>query len=38
LHGFDALTPVEEVLSTLVALVRAGKIRYDSCNCCDWRA
>ncbi len=28
LHGFDALTPVEEVLSTLDALVRAGKIRY----------
>ncbi|RYC32191.1 aldo/keto reductase [Lichenibacterium minor] len=28
LHGFDALTPVEEVLSTLDGLVRAGKIRY----------
>lgn len=28
LHGFDALTPVEEVLSTLDTLVRAGKIRY----------
>jgi aryl-alcohol dehydrogenase-like predicted oxidoreductase len=28
LHGFDALTPVEEVLSTLDVLVRAGKIRY----------
>jgi len=28
LHGFDALTPVEEVLSTLDELVRAGKIRY----------
>ncbi len=28
LHGFDALTPVEEVLSTLDQLVRAGKIRY----------
>jgi aryl-alcohol dehydrogenase-like predicted oxidoreductase len=28
LHGFDALTPVEEVLSTLDDLVRAGKIRY----------
>jgi aryl-alcohol dehydrogenase-like predicted oxidoreductase len=28
LHGFDAMTPVEEVLSTLDALVRAGKIRY----------
>jgi aryl-alcohol dehydrogenase-like predicted oxidoreductase len=28
LHGFDALTPVEEVLATLDDLVRAGKIRY----------
>jgi aryl-alcohol dehydrogenase-like predicted oxidoreductase len=28
LHGFDAVTPVEEVLSTLDALVRAGKILY----------
>jgi aryl-alcohol dehydrogenase-like predicted oxidoreductase len=28
LHGFDALTPVEEVLETLDGMVRAGKIRY----------
>jgi len=28
LHGFDAFTPVEEVLSTLDALVRSGKVRY----------
>jgi aryl-alcohol dehydrogenase-like predicted oxidoreductase len=28
LHGFDAFTPPEEVLSTLDVLVRAGKIRY----------
>jgi aryl-alcohol dehydrogenase-like predicted oxidoreductase len=28
LHGFDAMTPAEEVLSTLDTLVRAGKIRY----------
>ncbi len=28
LHAFDALTPVEETLSTLNDLVRAGKIRY----------
>ena len=27
-HGFDAITPVEEVLGTLDGLVRAGKIRY----------
>ncbi|RPE77308.1 aldo/keto reductase [Vulcaniibacterium tengchongense] len=28
LHGFDAKTPLEETLSTLDDLVRAGKIRY----------
>ena len=28
LHGFDAKTPVEETVSTLDDLVRAGKIRY----------
>jgi aryl-alcohol dehydrogenase-like predicted oxidoreductase len=28
LHGFDAMTPAEEVLSTLNDLIRAGKIRY----------
>lgn len=28
LHGFDAMTPVEEVLSTLDGFVKAGKIRY----------
>ncbi|GIL40890.1 aldo/keto reductase [Roseiterribacter gracilis] len=28
LHGFDAETPVQETLSTLDDLVRAGKIRY----------
>ncbi|MBB6093698.1 aryl-alcohol dehydrogenase-like predicted oxidoreductase [Povalibacter uvarum] len=28
LHGFDATTPIEETLSTLDDLVRAGKIRY----------
>jgi len=28
LHGFDAKTPITEVLSTLDDLVRAGKIRY----------
>ena len=32
LHGFDALTPVEETLSTLDDLVRAGKIRYVGCS------
>jgi aryl-alcohol dehydrogenase-like predicted oxidoreductase len=28
LHGFDAQTPVEEVLQTLDGFVRSGKIRY----------
>jgi aryl-alcohol dehydrogenase-like predicted oxidoreductase len=28
LHGFDAFTPVEEVLETLDVLTRQGKIRY----------
>ena len=32
LHGFDAQTPVEETLSTLDDLVRAGKIRYVGCS------
>jgi aryl-alcohol dehydrogenase-like predicted oxidoreductase len=32
LHGFDALTPIEEVLGTLDDLVRAGKIRYIGCS------
>lgn len=32
LHGFDALTPVEETLATLDDLVRSGKIRYIGCS------
>ena len=32
LHGFDAMTPVEEALSTLDDLVRAGKVRYIGCS------
>lgn len=32
LHGFDALTPVEESLRTLDDLVREGKIRYIGCS------
>jgi aryl-alcohol dehydrogenase-like predicted oxidoreductase len=32
LHGFDAVTPIEEVLGTLDDLVRAGKIRYIGCS------
>ena len=32
LHGFDAVTPVEEVVQTLDGFVRAGKIRYLGCS------
>ena len=32
LHGFDAVTPVEETLNVLGDLVRAGKIRYIGCS------
>jgi aryl-alcohol dehydrogenase-like predicted oxidoreductase len=32
LHGFDAITPVEEVLGTLDQMVRDGKIRYIGCS------
>jgi len=32
MHGFDALSPVEETLSTLDTLVRSGKVRYIGCS------
>ncbi|HVS39843.1 MAG TPA: aldo/keto reductase [Gemmataceae bacterium] len=32
LHGFDAVTPIEETLHALDDLVRAGKIRYIGCS------
>ena len=32
LHGFDAITPIEETLQTLDQLVRSGKIRYIACS------
>jgi aryl-alcohol dehydrogenase-like predicted oxidoreductase len=32
LHGFDAVTPIEEAVNTLDNLVRAGKIRYVGCS------
>jgi aryl-alcohol dehydrogenase-like predicted oxidoreductase len=39
MHGFDALTPVEETLDTLDTLVRSGKIRYIGCsNFSGWHA
>ncbi len=32
MHGFDAVTPPDELLSTLDMLVRAGKVRYVGCS------
>jgi aryl-alcohol dehydrogenase-like predicted oxidoreductase len=32
LHGFDAVTPIEEALATLDGFVRAGKVRYIGCS------
>jgi aryl-alcohol dehydrogenase-like predicted oxidoreductase len=32
LHGFDALTPIEETLRTLDQLVLSGKVRYIACS------
>ncbi len=32
MHGFDALTPVDETLSALDTLVRDGKVRYIGCS------
>ncbi len=32
MHGFDALTPVEETLDTLNTLVQSGKVRYIACS------
>lgn len=32
MHGFDSLTPVEETLETLDALVKSGKVRYIACS------
>lgn len=38
LHGFDPLTPLEEVLATLNDLVRSGKVRYlGLCNMAAWQ-
>ncbi|MEH2202742.1 MAG: aldo/keto reductase [Nostoc sp.] len=31
-HGFDALTPLEETLRALDSLVRSGKVRYIGCS------
>ncbi|MBS0290340.1 MAG: aldo/keto reductase [Proteobacteria bacterium] len=32
LHGFDSLTPIEEVLRTLDDLIQSGKVRYIGCS------
>ncbi len=32
LHGFDAITPVEEAVKTLDTLVQSGKVRYVACS------
>ena len=32
MHGFDALTPVEETAHALETLVRQGKVRYTGCS------
>lgn len=38
LHGFDPLTPLEDVLSTLNDMVRSGKVRYVGlCNMAAWQ-
>jgi aryl-alcohol dehydrogenase-like predicted oxidoreductase len=38
IHGFDALTPMEETLSALTDLVRQGKVRYIGCsNLAAWQ-
>lgn len=39
MHGFDALTPVEETLSALETLVQSGKVGYIGCsNFSGWHA
>jgi len=38
LHGFDPITPLDEVLSTLNDMVRSGKVRYIGlCNMAAWQ-
>lgn len=38
IHGFDALTPLEETLETLDLLVKSGKVRYIGCsNLAAWQ-
>ena len=38
LHGFDPITPLDEVLSTLNDMVRSGKVRHIGlCNMAAWQ-
>jgi aryl-alcohol dehydrogenase-like predicted oxidoreductase len=38
IHGFDALTPLEETLEALDSLVKSGKVRYIGCsNLAAWQ-
>lgn len=38
IHGFDALTPIEETLEVLDLLVKSGKVRYIGCsNLAAWQ-
>lgn len=38
IHGFDALTPLEETLDALDSLVKTGKVRYIGCsNLAAWQ-
>lgn len=38
IHGYDALTPLEETLSALDTLVQSGKVRYIGCsNLAAWQ-
>lgn len=38
IHGFDALTPLEETLNALDSLVKSGKVRYIGCsNLAAWQ-
>jgi aryl-alcohol dehydrogenase-like predicted oxidoreductase len=38
IHGFDAVTPIEETLGALTDCVRAGKVRYIGlCNLTAWQ-
>lgn len=32
MHGFDAITPIEETLHTLETLITSGKVRYIGCS------